>query len=159
MFPDAVSNSNSHMMHNKWLPFFFLLSFSERFFIFLNTFLNMNIAVSFQNSVLKNIHIHFLCFVDLHSCIFLFKWSQLGAHYFLVIYFNFSTCVRELCAHHQENLLYLCDTGIFHSVWVAVSSADQTATHTEWKIPVSPRYSKLSWRWAHGCPKHAENLK
>ena len=24
---------------------------------------------------------------------------------------------------HQENLLYLCETGIFHSVWVAVLSA------------------------------------
>src|SRR5215475_11466258 len=23
------------------------------------------------------------------------------------------------CAHHQEKLLYLCDTGICHSVWVA----------------------------------------
>ena len=30
------------------------------------------------------------------------------------------------CAHRQENLLYLCDTGIFHSVWVAVWSADLT---------------------------------
>jgi hypothetical protein len=29
----------------------------------------------------------------------------------------------QLCAHHLENLLYLCDTGIFHSVWVAVWSA------------------------------------
>ena len=39
----------------------------------------------------------------------------------------------QLCAHHQENLLYLCDNGIFHSVWVAVwsAAADQTATHTE----------------------------
>ena len=32
---------------------------------------------------------------------------------------------------HQQNLQYLCDNGIFHSVWVAVWSADQTATHTE----------------------------
>jgi len=42
------------------------------------------------------------------------------------IYFNFSTCFGQLCAHHQQNLLYLCDTGIFHSVWVAVWSADQS---------------------------------
>ena len=28
----------------------------------------------------------------------------------------------QICAHHQENLLYLCDTGIFHYVWVAVWS-------------------------------------
>jgi len=38
-------------------------------------------------------------------------------------------------AHHQENLLYLCDTGIFVSEWVAVCSADQTATQTKWKLP------------------------
>jgi len=41
------------------------------------------------------------------------------------IYFNFSTCFGQLCAHHQKNLLYLCDTGIFHSVWATVWSADQ----------------------------------
>ena len=39
------------------------------------------------------------------------------------IYLNFSTCFGQRCVHHQENLLYLCDTGIFHSVWVAVWSA------------------------------------
>ena len=39
------------------------------------------------------------------------------------IYFNFSTCFGQLCANHQANLLYLCDTGIFHSVCVAVWSA------------------------------------
>jgi len=50
----------------------------------------------------------------------------------LYIYFNFSTCFEQLRAHHQEILLYLCDTGIFHCVWVAVwsAAADQTATHT-----------------------------
>ena len=41
------------------------------------------------------------------------------------IYFNFSTFLGQLCAHHQENVLYLCDTGIFHSVCVAVRSADR----------------------------------
>jgi len=41
------------------------------------------------------------------------------------IYFKFSTCFGQLCAHHQQNVLYLCDTGIFHSVWVAVWSAGQ----------------------------------
>ena len=39
------------------------------------------------------------------------------------IYFNFCTCFGHLCAHHQENLLYLCDIGIFHCLWVAVWSA------------------------------------
>jgi len=31
------------------------------------------------------------------------------------IYFNLSTCFGQLCAHHQGNLLYLCDTGIIHT--------------------------------------------
>ena len=39
-------------------------------------------------------------------------------------YFNFFTCFGQLCANHQENLLYLCDTGTFHSVWVAVWSGN-----------------------------------
>ena len=30
----------------------------------------------------------------------------------------------------RRTYCYLCDTGILHSVWVAVWSADQTATHT-----------------------------
>jgi len=38
-------------------------------------------------------------------------------------------------------------------------SAYQTATHTEWKIPMSHRYSKFSWWWAHSCPKHVQKLK
>jgi len=42
------------------------------------------------------------------------------------ISFSFSTCFGQLCAHHQENLLYLYDTGIFHSVWVALWSGQQT---------------------------------
>jgi hypothetical protein len=29
------------------------------------------------------------------------------------------TCLRQSCTHYQEKLLYLCDTGICHSVWVA----------------------------------------
>ena len=31
------------------------------------------------------------------------------------------------------------------------------ATHTEWQIPVSHRYSDFSWWWAQGCPKHVQN--
>ena len=41
------------------------------------------------------------------------------------------TCFGQPHAHHQENLLYICDTSIFHCVLVAIWSADQTATHTE----------------------------
>jgi len=38
----------------------------------------------------------------------------------LYIHFNFSTCFGQLCAHYQFDLLYLSDTGIFHSVSVVV---------------------------------------
>jgi hypothetical protein len=53
------------------------------------------------------------------------------------IYFNFSTCFGQLCAHHQENLLYLYDTGIFHSVWVAVWSALLLGIFTSTSVHVS----------------------
>jgi len=62
--------------------------------------------------------IHKLCFVDRES---LYNLFQMKPTYY--IYFNFCTCFGQLCAHHQKNLLYLCDTGIFRSVWVAVWSA------------------------------------
>ena len=70
-----------------------------------------------------------------HPCIIFIKWSQLDPHYFLVyIYFNFSTCFGQMCAHHQESLLYLCDTGIFHSVW--------DETHPNQQTRQSPRQSE-----------------
>ena len=43
--------------------------------------------------------------------------------------------------------------------WLSGLPADQTATHTQWKIPVSHRYSKFYWWWAHSCPKHVQKLK
>ena len=63
------------------------------------------------------------------------KYIQLGARFCLVYAFLFSTCFRQPCAHHQEKLLYLCHTGICHSVssvvsgllvWVKLQPADQT---------------------------------
>jgi len=38
---------------------------------------------------------------------YLYGWMS-GLQAAGYIYFNFSTCFRQLCAHHQENLLYLC---------------------------------------------------
>ena len=35
----------------------------------------------------------------------------------------------------------------------------QTATHTEWNIPVSHRHSKFWWWLARSCPKRVEKLK
>ena len=39
--------------------------------------------------------------------------------------------------------------------WLVPTSRPD-ATHTEWQIPVSHRYSDFSWWWAHCCPKHVE---
>jgi hypothetical protein len=47
------------------------------------------------------------------------KEIQLGAQFCVVYLFLFSTCFGQTCAHRQEKLLYLCDTGTCHSVWVA----------------------------------------
>ena len=38
--------------------------------------------------------------------------------------------------------------------WSLSQLADQTATHTQWKLPVSHRYSKFSWWRALSCPKY-----
>ena len=58
----------------------------------------------------------------------------IGLQFCLVCLFLLSTCFGQPCAHHQEKVLYLCDTGICHSVWVAsvllvgvkLQPADQT---------------------------------
>ena len=86
----------------------------------------------------------FLYFVNRAFLYKLFQMKSLGVYYFLVYLFQLFYMFRATCAHHQENLLYLCDIGIFHSVWVDVWSADQAATHTQRKSPVSHRYSKFS---------------
>ena len=41
------------------------------------------------------------------------------------IYVNFSARFGQLCAQHQQNLLYLCENGIFHQCRIdTVSSVD-----------------------------------
>ena len=48
-------------------------------------------------------------------------------------------------------------TGRFWSAgWNFIPTSRPEATHTEWQIPLSHRYSNFSWWWAHGCPKHVE---
>ena len=52
--------------------------------------------------------------------------------------------------------LSLCMGGMWSSGWSFTPTSRPHATHTEWQIPVSHRYSNFSWWWAHGCPKHVE---
>ena len=64
--------------------------------------------------------------VTIFSMFFILQWksgiffilSHLGAHYFLPYLFQIPYMFEQLCVQHQENLLYLCDTGIFHPLWV-----------------------------------------
>ena len=98
-----------------------------------------------------------------------FKWTQLGAHYFLVYLFQILYMFRatmcpssgELTVSTRHRYFSVCMGGCLVCWLRRVSSqpADQTATHTEWKIPVSHRYGKFSWWWPHSCPKHVEKMK
>jgi len=95
------------------------------------------------NSVSKSSEFYVL--LSVHPCIIFFKWSQLGAHYFLIYLFQ---------------LLY-----IFWATMCPSSGELTVSMHPWyfslycWKTPVAHRYSKFSqWR-AHSCPKHVEKLK
>jgi len=57
------------------------------------------------------------------------------------IYFNFSTCFGQLCASHQETLLYLCDTANSHSVWFVWSAGwDETHPNQQARQPTILTY-------------------
>jgi len=75
--------------------------------------------------------------LTVHPCIIWFKWSQPSAHYFLAYLFQLLYMFRvTMCPSSGE--LYLCDTGIFHSVWVAVCSADQQTRQSRIDTVSSP---------------------
>ena len=84
----------------------------------------------------------------MHPCIVFFKWSQLGAHYFLVYLFQLLYMFRatmcpspgQLTISMRHWYISLCMGGclVCWLGWV-----DQTAMHTEWKIPVSHRYGLI----------------
>jgi len=80
-----------------------------------------NTAVGNTVYNLKLFHIGFivnrtiLCLVDRVTLYNLVNKSQLGSQFFFVCVFlsisiSFSTCFGQLCAHHQEIQLCLCDT-------------------------------------------------
>ena len=82
----------------------------------------------------------------MHPCIIL-QIKPTRYKNFLVCLFLFSTCFGQLCAHHQEKQLYLCDT----TLHTRQSSMQNN------KYQVSHKYSCFSWWWAHSRPKHVEN--
>ena len=52
----------------------------------------------------------------------------------------------------RRKLLYLCDTGICHSVWVASATPPVQSDKYQCRIDTVI----FSWWWAHGCPKYVE---
>jgi hypothetical protein len=84
---------------------------------------------NWQSSYSKNVKyvkviVRFYVLLTLQPCIIFSKWSQLGPPYFLVYLFQLLYKFRATTCPSSGKLLYLCDSGIFHSVWVAVWSAD-----------------------------------
>jgi len=113
-------------------------------------------------SCLKGIILFFYVLLTVHPCIIFFKWSQLGAHDFLVYLFQHLYMFRatmcpsseELTVSMQHWYFSLCMGGCL-ICWLTY----QTATYTERKLPVSHRYSMFSWWWAQSCPKNLDMLK
>jgi len=48
--------------------------------------------------------------------------------------------------------------GVWSVGWSFTPTNRPDATHREWQIPVSHRYSNFSRWWVHGCPQHAEKI-
>ena len=62
----------------------------------------------------------------------------------------------EITVSMRHWYLSLFVDGFWSAGWSDTPICRADATHTEWQIPVSHRYSNFSWWWAHGWPKHAE---
>ena len=62
----------------------------------------------------------------------------------------------EITVSMRRWYLSLCMGGIWCAGWSFTPIITPDATHTEWQIPASHRYSNFSWWWAHGCRKHVE---
>ena len=85
---------------------------------------------------------------------YLFQMKPTRCKLLLSIFISTSLHVSGNCVLIIRRTYCICWLG-----WDCVSSQPADQTHTEWKIPVSHRYSKFSWWWAHSCLKHVEKLK
>jgi len=91
--------------------------------------------------------IKFYVLLTVHPCIIFFKRSQLAAHYFLVYLFQLLYMFRATMCPSSGELTVSMPQWYFSLCvgWFSSQPAVQTATYTEWNIPVSHRYSKFSW--------------
>ena len=96
----------------------------------------------------------FFCFIDRASLYELVNKLNLVHSLFLVylfiVYLSISTCFGQLCAHHQEKQLCLCNT------WYLLFCVDDC-----WvcRYQVLHKHSCFSWWWAHSHLKHVETDK
>jgi hypothetical protein len=127
----------------RCIPYNLFQMKSTRSTLLLGTFISTSLRVS-GNYVPIIRRTYCICATLVFST--LYVWLS-GLHCFLVYLFQ---------------LLYMFPATMCRSsgeLTVSSQPADQTATHTEWKIRVSHRYRKFSWWWEHSCPKHLEKLK
>jgi len=57
----------------------------------------------------------------------------------------------EITVSMRHWYLSLCMGGFWSACWSETPASRPDATHKEWQIPVSHRYSNFCWIWAHGC--------
>ena len=90
-----------------------------------------------------------------------FKLSQQGAHCFLVYLFQILYTFRVTMCPSSEELLYLCDTGIFHCVWVAAWTGNCVSIIRRTNCIYATLVFFTLYGWLSGlatmCP-HKENL-
>jgi hypothetical protein len=133
-----------HQIYPNWLKslqFWFSYTFSA--FWFKKSKLSARIQLLHSTEVSQPPKpSYFLCFVDRASLYNLVNKANLVHNLFLVhLYLSMSTCFGQLCAHHQEKQLCLCDT------WYLLFCVDdclvyrvefhpayQTVIHTEWQV-------------------------
>ena len=94
--------------------------------------------------------------LTVYPCIIFFKWSQLGAHYFLVNLFQLLYIFRATICPSSGELTVVRHWYFFTLYgWLSVlHSQPYRVKNTSVAI-----YSNFSWWWAHSCPKHVEKLK
>jgi len=103
----------------------------------------------------------FYVLLTVYSRIIFFKWSQLGAHYFLVYLFQLLYVYRATMCPSSGELLLSMQHWYFSLLMggCLVCRPDSYPYRVKNTVPVSHRYSKFSWWWTHSFPKHVEMLK
>ena len=102
----------------------------------------------------------FCVLLTMHPCIFLQinpAWCTILLSIFISLPYMFRATMYPSSGGITISMPHWCLSLCMDGCLVCrLEPANQTATHTEWQIPVWHRYSNSSWWWAHSCPKHVE---